>query len=563
MENFGDKITRFIDGLNEKSFSEKYDDVVNLIDSVIEGDYDFYLSSFEEYTPDFDEYLLKDLKYDDYTKKCIYRFISEFQHYFPNILSNEEIVNRISNNLSSSIVMEDLSLEGIEDNASITGYYNPNTKKIFIDNNLTSSITDSVLFHEFLHCITIKDTNDQDLESEFLTEAVSIMQDKFEKEKYHSKERCNNYITNYIKQLEIVCGEQFYKEYILNYRDISNCFKCYPVDKYSSKTILHNYILLFNTINNIIKNGGDEYLLKYANTIFEFNVALFLYSYLKNNELSTREKLRRIDKLVNIQKNPDIDLFKYLIDEFGKDEEVLNEYPNLLYIKDGIKKGKIDVLLQDKIDNFEAAKKCGFTEIKDYEDNPMFVKNNIFFSYPSSYYNEYLKEEDYYKVMYKIEKDMDLNINYYDLDEVYREYQNSSSSLRDEIKYGHDYTNEKLANYKKRNSSKYKFLFKAKLSDTDLFVENDEELKIYTKKSLMSLFDSKEYDDDTANLYVNLIKEGVDFIYTSKDSDKIIAEKSGKVYIYEYKHNKKYFDYVYYDLIDTQHRKENCIKKKK
>ncbi len=563
MGAFSDKISRFIDGLNGKSFSEKYDDVINLIDSVIDGDYDFYLSSFEEYTPDEDEYLLKDLNFDSYTKKCIYRFILEFQKYFPNIISNEEIINRISNNLSSSIIFDDLSNEVEDERDSITGYYNPNTKKIFIHNNLTSSLTDSVLFHEFLHCITIKDTSDPDLESEFLTEAVSLLQDRFEREKYHSKDRCNNYITCYMKQLEIVCGDDLFKEYIRNYRDITNCFNDYPVKEYSNKEILHNYVLLFNSINKIIKNGGNEYLLKYSNAIYEFNVALFLYYYLLSNELTTYEKLSRIDSLVNIQKNPDIDLFRCMINEFGKDDKILKEFPNLKYIKDREKVGKIDVLLQDKIDSYEVSKKCGFTKIQNYKDNHMFVEKNIFFSYPSSYYNEYLKEENYYKVMYKLEKDMNIKLNSYDLDEVYREYQNTSLSLIEEMREGYDYTNEKLANYRKRNASKHDFLFKAKLPDTDIFIENDEELKIYIKRDIMSLFDSNKYNEETLKLFINLIKDGVDNIFTSEDSNKIITEKDNMIYIYEYKPTKKCYDYTYYESLDTQQRKANSLKKKK
>ena len=559
---FNDKISRFIEGLNGKTFSEKYEDVLNLIDAVLDGDYDFYLSSFEEYTPDEDEYLLEPLNYDAYTKKCIYRFAVEFEELFPNIISKEEIVRRISNNLSTNIMFEDLSSDGIDDDIPICGYYNPRTKRIYIDNNLTSSKVDSVLFHEFLHCITIKDTIDDDLESEFLTETgVSLMQDRFERLKYNSKERCNNYIISFIKQFEIVLGDDLYKEYVQNFRDISNCFEDYPVKEYSNKTILHNYILLFNTMNKIIKNGGDEYLLKYANAIYEFNVALFLGYHLKNSKLSKYEKLEKIDQLLNIQKTPDIDLYKSLINDNCKDDEILNEFPNLRYVIDGEKTGKIDVLLEDKINHYEAAKKCGFTKIMDYKDNHMFVKDNVFFSYPSSYYKEYLKEENYYYVMYMMEKEKNLNLSNYDLDEVYREFQNNSSSLREEMKEGYDYNNDKLANYRKRNSPKHDFMFKAKLEDQELFIEQEDELKVYTKKDIVSLFDGNN-NSDANKILVTLLRDGINSVYTAENSRKLIAEKDNCVYIYSYKPNKKTYDFTYYESVDTQHRKSNSLKKK-
>jgi hypothetical protein len=567
MANLKDKIKRYINDMNDKSIGDKYDGFIDLIDSFLDGNQDFYLSTYDEYSND---ELKASLTYDDFTKKAIYRFINEFEELYPGFLPREEIISRIKSNLKYNIYLEDLSDEnliekGYTDDASISAYYNPLTKKIYIDKNLTSAKMDSALFHEFLHCITIKNDNKYDLNSEFITETVvTCMQEKFEKTRYNTNERCNNYITNYIKQLEVIFGRQLYREYIRNYRDISNLFNDYPVKEYSNKMVLHNYVLLFNKINKIVRKGGDEFLFKYANTIYDFNTTLFLNNYLKNHkELSNYEKLKKIDQLLTVQKTPDIDLYSAMINDYSKDG-LINSFPNLRYIKDKKVIGPLDELLKEKIDNYNSAKEYGFTAILDYRNNPMFAKQNVFFSYPSKYYSDYLKKENYYNLFYKLKNKYNICLDSFEISEVCGEYQNNSLSMKEEMRRGKDYSNEKLANYRKKNLQLHEFLFKAKKGSYEVFVEGPSNINIYTKSSILSIYDKSERNSEYNKLLANLLVDGVNNVYISSTSKDIIVDKDDDIYKYTYKSYKKSYDLNIYTTKQIKHSIDtNLVLKKK
>ena len=401
MESIWGKFKRYFKELNDKSLGEKYDGIVDLIDAFLDGNQDFLLSSFEEYS-NREDCPISSLNYDDFTKKAIYRFILEFEYMFPNVMSEEDLIKKISSNLSTSITFDALDGVAFPDELDVSGYYNPISKRIYIEKNLCSSAVDSVLFHEFLHCLTIRDTSDKDLESEFVTETfVSLMQNKYEKKVSDSNKRSNNYIINYAKQLEIIFDDELFNVYVNNGRDISPLFDYYPVQQYDNKTVLHNFVLMFNTINKIVKKGGDTTLLRYANAIFEFNMTLLLENYLKNNtKLSNYEKCKKINELFCIQKDPDVDIFRFMVNKYYDNDALLNQFPDLRYIKDSIEVGRLDYFTKEKCETYDIAKEYGFTDIQDYKDNHMFAENNIFYSYPSSYYKDFLKYENYYKMLY-------------------------------------------------------------------------------------------------------------------------------------------------------------------
>ena len=561
MESIWGKFKRYFKDLNDKPLSDKYDGVINLIDAFIDGNQDFLLSTFDEYSNTTDHEISK-LEFDEYTKKAIYRFILEFEYMFPNILSEEELIKRISNNLSTSITLDDLDGVAFPDELDVAGYYNPNTKRIYIDKNLYSGVEDSVLFHEFLHCITIKDTKDPDLESDFLTETfVSLMENDYDVAVNNSKKRSNNYITNYAKQLKIIFDDELYNVYINNSRDISPLFDYYPVSEYDNKTILHNFVLLFNTINKEIKSGKDTDLLRYANSIFEFNLALMLENYLKNNpKLSNYDKCKKINELFNIQKDPDIDLYEYMINKYHNNETLLNQFPDLRYIKDGIEVGKLDYFTKEKCENFNMAKVYGFTDIQDYKNNQMFVDKNVFYSYPSSYYKDLLKYENYYKVIYELKNHHNIDLVGYDLFEVYPEYQDISDSIREEMLVGADFNNSTLYNYRRRNLQDHQFMLKAVRDDQTLFIEKSVGIDIFEKKKIEDLISN--CDSGLTNVLKEIINDGKDEVYISNTSKNIIVENDNMVNCYIYKRFKKSYGLVSYELNDIKCSIEKGYQKK-
>ena len=564
-------ILKYISRLDIDSISSLSDAFFDLVDSAIDGNTKFLVSTPEEYK----EYLgIKDdlvlnPVYDDFTKKAIYRYIYEFQWLFAGILTNKQLVERINEGLKHRIETEDLSKEQIIDRIStnlydtssfdntneqlkyygkpLDGYYNPITKAIYIDSNITSKTVDSVLFHELTHAITIKDYNKYpDLESCFLTETpVSFMQQKLEMKKYeNNNRRVNTYITNHFKQLYIIFGIEILASYFENYRDISDLLKEFPLrEKRDSKEILHNFVTLFESISKGVEYNGNPYKVEFANTTYELNMALLLSNYFKNHkELSDIEKLSKIHQMINVQKNPNFDIFKEIIKVHVKDISMLDYFPDLQFVMNPVKDHFSGIeLLEDKYIKFLASKEFGFTDIMDYKNNSLFGKDNIFYSYDRKYYN-YLKNQNYYNLITKLNYEVGMNLYGSRIEEVYGEISSNSESLIRELKDGYDVSNRSLYNYKLNDSVYHTFLFKASKDGNSIYIESDMAPYIYTKRKIEDVLKGdRRLTGAQIKLLTELYKSGYDEVYLSNEKKDVIVENDISTTVYNYKaYNSKY-----------------------
>ena len=558
-----DKFKRYISNLDKSSISSISGGVIELIDAFMDGNSDFFLSTAEEYK----QYLgnMNGIKlnsiYDDFTKKAIYRFIYEFQKLFPNILSTKEIVNRINNNLLSNIEFEDLTKEEFKIERSIidnrlpdeviSGYYNPIAKKLYIDKNISSYNTDSVLFHEFLHVLSIdRYRKGEDQESEFLSETlVALMQEKFERRRYNNYyDRTTTYLTNYMKQLEVIYGKELFTTYFNNYRDLSKLFNIYPVrENIGGKEVLHKMIELFNVINYGVKTNDNPYKIEFANTTFELNLAFLLSSYFNyHRELTDDEKIEKIRQMISLQKSPNFDVYKKMIDKYVKDKGRIKYFPEVNFVVNNDRDNyNNNELLKDKYIRFLSAKRFGFTDIEDYKNNPLFdTKNNIFYSYGKDYYR-YLHKQNYYNLITRLHYDADINLYGSKIEEVYEENSSASESLSRELRDGYDVSKRALFNYKIDDFSSHIFLFKATKENNSIYVENNIVPSIYTKRVLEDVvkgLDSKIKDIPYNKLLIDLYEGGMSEVYLARNKKDIICESNGLCYVYHYKNFSKRYD---------------------
>lgn len=566
MDNRKVKIRRYFDDINRAGFSDFLNGFEDFVDSALDGNTDFLVSTFEEYAGRDRKYFVF-ANYNDFTKKCMCRFIREFEYLFPGILTPEEIVQRISKNLKGNIVVAELTNDN--ENTEYASYYDSVKKLVYLNKNNTSAINDAVLFHEFIHCITInKERTNTDLESDFVTETIpSLMQNMLERRfnLFNSNTRSNIYVTNYAEQFAIVCGLNFFKEYVQNYRDLSNLFEDFPVRDYPNNEIFHNFVVIIRSINKIIRMGGDTCFLKYLNSIFEFNMVIFLNNIFNNHpELSTKDKLIKMTDLLNIQKTPDIDLYKGMLDEMAIDENLLSEFPDLKYIQDGVLNDKVDPLLPDKVNNFNAAKYFGFTKVLNYSSNTSLCKHNVLFAYQRSYYSDYLKNERYYNLLYRLKTEKSLDFDDYSLCEVYGEQESDSISMTKEMEAGVDYINAELADYRKENSYKHDFMFRANKEGHTVFIEKNQNIRVYSEADINKIMEDKKKNGEVINALAVLFSEGIDSVYTSDDSKDIIGCTDKRTYVFRYKPFKRQYEMEIYPLnpLENVHNKGACLNKK-
>ena len=567
MEN---SILKLISRLDIDSISSISEAFFDYVDAAIDGNNKFYISTPEEYK----EYLglvnLNDLNptFDDFTKKAIYRYLSEFQWLFPGILSNNEIIERLNEGLSQSIQIEDLSKEQVIDKVSdnlyntssfddlskevkvmgkpLDGYYNPIAKRIYIDSNITSRTVDSVLFHELSHVITIKDYNKEpDLESEFISETpISYMQQYLEKNKFNNSDRrANTYITNHFAQLYIIFGKDILNSYFKNYRDFSSLLSEFPLrEKRDNKEILHNFISLFGSISKGVDYDGNPYKVEFANTTYELNMALMLSNYFNNHkELTDMEKLTKLFQLLSIQKSPNFDIYKEIIRVHIGDKSLLSYFSDLRFVmnpdKDHNNRGGA---LEDKYIRFLASKEFGFIDIMDYKDNRLFGKNNIFYSYDRTYY-DYLKNQNYYNLITRLNYESRMNLYDSKIEEVYGELCTNSESLIREFREGADVSNRSLYNFKVNDSTYHTFIFKASKDGNSIYVENSIVPYVYTKRNIEDLLKGDRLSGSQTRLLAELYKEGYTEAYLCNDKKCVIVENGENTNVYHYKaYNSRY-----------------------
>ena len=560
MKNMTDKIKRYLEQYSNDEALSLSDGLINICDSLLDGNLDFLLSTADEYKTENSDVVWVNgstainNNYDDFTIKAIYRFISEFQTTFPGILTDEEIIRRIRKNLSTSIILDDLSkkeyLDAVHpsnEDSSVYAYYNPKTKMMFLDSCLASSDIDSILFHEFIHCITIRnDVKDPILDSELVTETItSIMQEKFMHEKYNNYDkRSNKYISNYAKQLEAIFGKELYKEYILNYRDITRLFKYFPNSHSDERHILSKFNNLFKNINTWVHKGDMNITTNLFNTIFELNMTMFLAGFLnKHKDLDDKDKLDKIDRLFDLQKTPNFDLYKILLTNNVNNKDLINKYPNLKFIMD-LDRNKIDgnYLLKDKYIRFLASKNATSLDLIDYVNNPLFDSDNVFYSYDGNYIN-YVRNQDYYNIMAKLYYDCDINVYNAKIDEIVSSNYADSKEIVKELLTGKDVSKNSLSKFKKKNVSSSDFIFRATKNNCSIYIQNDVVPNIYVKKNIDKLLEkgSMLILSEYRTKLLELKSRGIEDVYISKKGGNIIVENGDKVEVYKYDNGAYYY----------------------
>ena len=560
MKNLSDKVKRYLEKCTTEDKLSLKEGLINIYDSFLDGNLEFLLSSASEYKSENSDVMSIEgntsisNSYDDFTIKSIYRFVSEFQKEFPGILTDQEILRRIKRNLKSSIIFDDLSDEVQPNNVGnrVYGYYNPRVHKIYLDNCLTSADIDSILFHEFIHCITIyDDEKNKDLESEFITETItSIMQEKVMHNKYKNYDRrSNNYITNYAKMLETIFGKTLYKEFILNFRDITKLFREFPNSEYNEKHVLRKFNNLFNYINEGVHKGDRNIVTNLFNTIFELNMTMFLANYLSiHKELTEKEKLDKINRMLFLQKTPNFDLFRIIIDKNIKNKDCLYLYPNLRFVMNPNRiLAEKNYLLKDKYTRFLASKRVTSLNIIDYKNNPLFGKDNVFYTYNRNYIN-YIRLQDYYNIISKLYYDCDINLYGSKIEEVVCDKYADSKELVRELLTGSDVSSSSLMRYKKKFSDNRRFVFKAIKNNNSLYIENDIIPNIYIKRNVMDLI-SRVKGSGLLPLSAKLVmlsQDNIEEVYLSRRGNNIIYEKDGETKILRYNNVKlKYDEYSF------------------
>ena len=550
----------YFNSLDNSSLVSISNNVSDFVKSFIDPSMEFDFGGARKYDNRYDVVYMDDVHqnmvkgYDQFTKDAIYKYVLQFQTLFPNILTNEQIVDRIVKNLKHSIIFDDLSTY---DNPGQTGirtnaYFNQKTRKIVLDKYLSPDMQDSYLFHEFTHAITCFDNETKDMDSEFTTESItSYMQELFEQRFYHRSRQINVYLSNYARQLEAIFGNDLFKEYILKYRDISRLFKDYPVNA-DRNVIFHNMVRIYDEIRSKVNSKESNQLrTEFANTTYELNMALFLSNYMKNHpNLSDSEKLRKIKKMVTLQKSPNFDIYKMMLDKYIRNKSLINKdyTTRFIYNHNRDDYGR-DELLKEKYIKFLASKRYGYTQIYDYKNNPLFPnRDNVLYSYGSEYYN-YLKKQHYYNHITRLYYDADINLHGSSYEEVYAPIVSESKSLAKEIGDAVDLNKKSLKEYKRGASSALSFMFKAiSPRGNSIYSESGPIPVVYVRENITDAIQQCKGPSTRGLLYL-LSKRGINEVYVSSngvdlaDNRDIIYEDFGKTVVCRYKNPMK--NYIY------------------
>lgn len=294
---------------------------------------------------------------DEFTIKTFANFAFEFQECFSDILSTEELIQRIKKNVKGNIIVKDEF-----ENKRLDGQYNKDgyicLKKSVIENE---SYTKYLLFHEMLHAVTsIRDENGNEIMSGFsyiehsygkgLNEAMTeyltqIRNEKFEK---NSSNLISDYrtIVEQLRRLILIIGDKKIKECYfhkpmafkdllnetgMNYDEVESAFNGLCGQDYDVYAMGHNKKL---------QNNTNYKLHEYAEILFEnYSKAI--------GEVQTLDDFKRKYKIFETYKDGNFDtiIIMYLkyYNQMGKDiDYLLNKGIPFSQIKETLKELKIN-----------------------------------------------------------------------------------------------------------------------------------------------------------------------------------------------------------------------------
>lgn len=327
--------------------------------------------------------------YNEETTNYLLRFINEFQEYFPNILSNEDLIERIKTSLKHNIDFivftkdnkkyskeEFESLDFKPPVFNLKADFSIYERKISLSAYADQESLDCMFFHEMIHAISTlyssfgpyiylseeyKDPNLSVKNTDGFNESiVSLFEERLRRKKYNFKgSKVNGYIPNYARALEIIFGEDLFKNYIELYTNISTLFQ----DKNAPSYIDVGYEDLYSIINPLAKIYSScgmrgsicDYDVDLLNMQIDLSIDKILYKYFENNNLSDKEKLDKLSRLFELQETPNLDLYQEMINKFIKDKSLLKNYGSLKYFTNdkNIEDNKIIRFLALKYFNFD------------------------------------------------------------------------------------------------------------------------------------------------------------------------------------------------------------------
>lgn len=204
------------------------------------------------------EKILKEKYNDEYTIKMFTNFVWEFQECFSDIMSTEELINRIKKNIFGNIIIKDEF-----DNKNLDGRYGDDgyiyLKKSSVENERYAKY---LLFHEMLHAVTsIRDDSGKEIMMGFsyikncygmgLNEAMTeyLTQIRNQKFETNSSDLISGYrtIVEQIRRLILIINEEDLK-------------KCYFYNPDSLKELLDKNKINYDEIELAFRNlsGKDD-----------------------------------------------------------------------------------------------------------------------------------------------------------------------------------------------------------------------------------------------------------------------------------------------------------------
>lgn len=183
-------------------------------------------------------------KFDDpYTIKMFTNFVSEFQECFSEMMSTEELINRVKNNIFGNImIVEKFDNEDMDGQYSKDGYIK--LKKSSIENE---RYIEYLLFHEMLHAVTSirdKDGNQEMLGFSYVTHSYG--------------KGLNEAMTEYLTQVRNERCEKNSNDLVSGYRTIVEQMRrlFLVTDK---KKIIEAYFYHPQSLNHVLENYHMNY----------------------------------------------------------------------------------------------------------------------------------------------------------------------------------------------------------------------------------------------------------------------------------------------------------------
>lgn len=278
-------------------------------------------------------------KYNDETIDAIKEFIEKFSCIFPGLLSEEVLIDRIILNLDENIEFDcDLGKKNM-------GIYDPNKKKIFISKNVISNgkknNKEQTLFHEFIHVITYSKFLGDIRYRKFVEGLTSLAEEKYfnYKNKPDKINRVNNYIYEFVKELDFVTNGELLEQFLTNPNNVykmflpNNLLYCIgenslldlsDIDNNDYKEVLSSFSV-FN--DKVIKEFKKDYSdTKMYNSVTNIENIILEQYYLRVAIGKEKFDIKKLVELYYSQIYPNVDSFFRFIDKMIDTGEIEYDY---------------------------------------------------------------------------------------------------------------------------------------------------------------------------------------------------------------------------------------------